>query len=174
MFALSRTKKPLSGLGQRIAAGALLVLALIAAVALLSRGSADSDGSSSSGSSQFTPQSYSSGSSSGSASSRSTSATNSPADDDGTATVVLSDLPAQARRTVALIDAGGPYPYSRDGVVFANRERLLPRQVKGWYHEYTVRTPGSSDRGARRIITGRDGAMYYTDDHYETCRRIVR
>lgn len=170
MFALSRTKTPLSGLGQRIATIALVLLAIIAAVALLSRGSGGGSASSSS-SSAFTPSSYSSGSSDASGASTSSSASQTS---DGLETVNLADLPTQARQTVALIDAGGPFPYSRDGVVFSNRERILPRQAKGWYHEYTVKTPGSSDRGARRIITGKDGAMYYTSDHYKTFRRIVR
>lgn len=173
MFALRRTKKPLSGIGQRIAAGALLALALIAVVALLTRGSGSA--SPDAGSSPFTPQSYSSAASdSSSASSTDASSGRSGTANDALGTVDLADLPPQARQTVELIDAGGPFPYSRDGVVFANRERLLPRQAKGWYHEYTVKTPGSSDRGARRIITGKDGAMYYTDDHYDSFRRIVR
>ncbi len=89
--------------------------------------------------------------------------------------VPLSSLPREARDTVALIDRGGPFPYSRDGVVFGNREGLLPRRARGFYHEYTVRTPGSRDRGARRIVTG-DGArlLYYTDDHYASFREVTR
>ncbi len=88
-------------------------------------------------------------------------------------TVAVSSLPAEARHTVALIDAGGPYPYSRDGIVFENRERLLPKEPSGYYHEYTVPTPGSSDRGARRIITGNGTEMYWTADHYRSFERIV-
>jgi ribonuclease T1 len=88
--------------------------------------------------------------------------------------VALADLPPEAQHTVSLIDQGGPFPYSRDGIVFENRERILPRKGSGYYHEYTVITPGSNDRGARRIITGQDGEMYYTDDHYESFREIVR
>ncbi|MEW1646819.1 ribonuclease domain-containing protein [Streptomyces sp. NPDC091219] len=88
--------------------------------------------------------------------------------------VRLSQLPAEARRTVALIDRGGPFPYARDGVVFGNHEKLLPRQKRGFYHEYTVRTPGSRDRGARRIVTGQDGGIYYTDDHYKSFRTVLR
>ncbi|WP_067455733.1 ribonuclease domain-containing protein [Actinomadura macra] len=80
-------------------------------------------------------------------------------------------LPDQADDTIALIDQGGPYPYPQDGTVFQNREGLLPQQPRGFYHEFTVRTPGSPDRGARRIITsgneGHDG-MYWTPDHYRT------
>ncbi|MFJ3420478.1 ribonuclease domain-containing protein [Streptomyces sp. NPDC086082] len=92
----------------------------------------------------------------------------------GTGTVKLSQLPAEARRTVALIDRGGPFPYAKDGVVFGNYEKLLPRQKRGFYHEYTVRTPGSRDRGARRIVTGQDGRIYYTDDHYKSFRTVLR
>ncbi|WP_405994565.1 ribonuclease domain-containing protein [Streptomyces sp. NBC_00986] len=92
----------------------------------------------------------------------------------GTATVQLSQLPAEARQTVALIDKGGPFPYAKDGVVFGNYEKLLPQQKRGYYHEYTVRTPGSRDRGARRIVTGRDSEIYYTDDHYKSFRTVLR
>ncbi|WP_405838081.1 ribonuclease domain-containing protein [Streptomyces sp. NBC_01518] len=92
----------------------------------------------------------------------------------GTATVKLSQLPAEARQTVALIDKGGPFPYAKDGVVFGNYEKLLPEQKRGYYHEYTVRTPGSRDRGARRIVTGQDGEIYYTDDHYKSFRTVLR
>jgi len=82
-------------------------------------------------------------------------------------------LPAEARQTIALIKTGGPFPYSRDGVVFNNRERQLPRRPRGYYHEYTVKTPGARDRGARRIIAGREGELYYTDDHYRTFKRVM-
>ncbi len=93
---------------------------------------------------------------------------------DGYATIAYTDLPKQAKETVRLIDAGGPYPYRKDGSVFSNREKLLPRKGSGYYREYTVDTPGSSDRGTRRIIQGKDGTMYYTDDHYRSFRRIQR
>ena len=83
-----------------------------------------------------------------------------------------SALPVEARATLALIRAGGPFPYDRDGSVFGNREALLPKRERGYYREYTVRTPGARDRGARRIVAGRDGEYYYTDDHYRTFRRI--
>jgi ribonuclease T1 len=86
--------------------------------------------------------------------------------------VALSSLPAEAVHTVALIKAGGPFPYDRDGVVFFNYEGLLPAEPSGYYHEYTVPTPGAEDRGARRIITGGDGTLYWTDDHYATFERI--
>ena len=91
----------------------------------------------------------------------------------GIATVVLSSLPAEARHTYELVAKGGPYPYPRDGVVFENRERVLPSQSSGYYHEYTVVTPGSFDRGARRMITGKAGERFYTDDHYATFRFVV-
>jgi ribonuclease T1 len=83
-------------------------------------------------------------------------------------------LPPEAATTLEAIDHGGPFPYPRDGVVFENREHLLPKQARGYYHEYTVTTPGSADRGARRIITGGNPpeAWYYTDDHYQSFRRV--
>lgn len=87
--------------------------------------------------------------------------------------VVEADLPPEARDTLRLIERGGPFPYRRDGIEFGNRERRLPLRGRGFYKEYTVPTPGSSDRGARRIVTGRDGARYYTSDHYRSFRRIV-
>jgi ribonuclease T1 len=92
----------------------------------------------------------------------------------------LAELPRQARETLALIKRGGPFPYRKDGAVFQNRERRLPLRPRGYYTEYTVRTPGSRDRGPRRIVAGRGatgdpatgGEYYYTEDHYETFRRI--
>ncbi|MBO2463784.1 ribonuclease domain-containing protein [Actinomadura violacea] len=85
--------------------------------------------------------------------------------------VCESTLPSQADDTIALIDKGGPFPYPQDGVVFQNREGLLPKEPQGYYHEYTVKTPGSPTRGARRIITsdhlGHSG-MYWTPNHYST------
>lgn len=95
---------------------------------------------------------------------------------DGLGTVAVGDLPAEARQTLALIREGGPYPYEKDGTVFGNYERKLPRQRRGYYTEYTVRTPQVRSRGARRIIAGgpdgRPTEFYYTDDHYQTFRRI--
>ncbi|MDX3057650.1 ribonuclease domain-containing protein [Streptomyces sp. NE06-03E] len=83
--------------------------------------------------------------------------------------ICYSALPSQAHDTLDLIDAGGPFPYEQDGTVFQNREALLPSQSTGYYHEYTVITPGSSDRGARRIVTGEEAEEdYYTADHYES------
>jgi ribonuclease T1 len=82
------------------------------------------------------------------------------------------ELPAEARATIALIRKGGPYPYARDGAFFVNREGALPRQKRGYYREYTVKTPGERTRGARRIVAGSGGELYYTDDHYNHFRRI--
>jgi ribonuclease T1 len=87
--------------------------------------------------------------------------------------VAVRDLPPEARETLELIESGGPFPYERDGAVFQNREGILPGEPSGYYHEYTVETAGSDDRGARRIVTGSDGERYYTDDHYESFRRIA-
>ncbi|MEW1753153.1 ribonuclease domain-containing protein [Streptomyces angustmyceticus] len=92
----------------------------------------------------------------------------------GMPAVPAGALPPQARHTLRLIDAGGPFPYPQDGTVFGNRERLLPRQPRGHYHEYTVPTPGSPDRGARRLVTGRSHETYYTDDHYRTFKAVLR
>jgi ribonuclease T1 len=89
------------------------------------------------------------------------------------ADVAPGELPPQARATVALIRAGGPFPYARDGAVFGNREGHLPKRPRGYSREYTVPTPGAVDRGARRIVAGRAGELYYTDDHYRTFRRII-
>ena len=86
--------------------------------------------------------------------------------------VQAEELPREARETLVLIQQGGPFPYRRDGVVFGNRERRLPSRPSGYYREYTVPPPGARDRGARRIITGTQGEYYYTDDHYNTFRRI--
>jgi ribonuclease T1 len=93
--------------------------------------------------------------------------------------VALSQLPPEARTTHRLILAGGPFSHHQDGVVFGNRERILPREPRGFYHEYTVDTPGSRDRGARRIVCGgaqrvNPEACFYTGDHYATFKRIVQ
>ncbi len=86
--------------------------------------------------------------------------------------VALSKLPPQAATTVGLVRSGGPFPYAQDGVVFGNAERHLPTEPRGFYHEYTVPTPGATDRGARRMITGQNGTWYYTADHYESFVRV--
>ncbi len=95
-------------------------------------------------------------------------------DQSGLPVVSLSELPREAADTVSAIDLGGPFRYDRDGVTFENREGLLPGHETGYYHEYTVETPGSDDRGARRVIAGSAGELYYTDDHYESFVRITR
>ena len=87
--------------------------------------------------------------------------------------IPLDRLPPQARATLELIRAGGPFPYPRDGAAFGNREGRLPKHRHGYYREYTVPTPGAGDRGARRIVGGRGGELYYTDDHYRSFRRII-
>ncbi len=85
-----------------------------------------------------------------------------------------AELPSEALQTLQLIESGGPYPYDRDGVTFENREGLLPEHPVGYYREFTVETPGSDDRGARRIVVGDGGEWYYTDDHYDSFARIAR
>lgn len=89
--------------------------------------------------------------------------------DSGLAVKPLSSLPSEAKDTWKLIEAGGPFPYPRnDNVVFGNREKLLPLKQSDYYREFTVKTPGSSDRGARRLITGKSKELYYTGDHYSS------
>ena len=89
--------------------------------------------------------------------------------------VALASLPREAQQVVVLIERGGPFPYAKDGTTFGNRERILPRQNSGFYREYTVPTPGESDRGARRIVTGDRGRqLFYTGDHYASFERIRR
>ncbi|MEK8051734.1 ribonuclease [Ideonella sp. DXS22W] len=97
---------------------------------------------------------------------------------DNGSTVALATLPPEAQQTQRLIHAGGPFPYAKDGSVFGNRERLLPAQARGFYREYTVPTPGSRDRGARRIVCGgrqstQPEACYYTADHYASFQLIA-
>lgn len=93
------------------------------------------------------------------------------------AAIQVAELPPQGRETYELIRQGGPFPYDKDGAVFGNRERLLPAGKRGYYREYTVVTPGSRDRGARRIVCGGPArapdACYYTADHYASFRKIV-
>jgi ribonuclease T1 len=96
---------------------------------------------------------------------------------DDMATMPVAGLPVQGAETYALIAQGGPFPYEKDGSVFGNRERLLPVSIRGYYREYTVRTPGVSHRGKRRIVCGGKprvpDACYYTADHYASFRKIV-
>ncbi|WP_250534730.1 ribonuclease [Caballeronia sp. AZ10_KS36] len=109
--------------------------------------------------------------------SRSAAAQAGQARNDDFATVAVAQLPKQAVETLQLIQAGGPFPYEKDGVVFGNRERLLPRRARGYYHEYTVPTPRARDRGARRIVCGGPKRQiddcYYSDDHYASFKRIA-
>ncbi len=89
-----------------------------------------------------------------------------------TTTIAVAELPPEARTTWHLIKQGGPFPYPRDGVVFGNYEHILPQQPRGYYHEYTVKTQGAHNRGARRIVCGIVPECYYSDDHYRTFKRI--
>lgn len=90
--------------------------------------------------------------------------------------IPVEALPREARHTLSLIKQGGPFPYEKDGTVFRNFEGVLPKQKRGYYLEFTVKTPGVPHRGARRIVSGGDprtsGEYYYTDDHYATFKRI--
>jgi ribonuclease T1 len=95
-----------------------------------------------------------------------------PADWDGD-TITHGELPPEALETLELSAAGGPYPYRQDGGTFGNREGLLPARPFGTYREYTVETPGSPDRGARRLVVGDDRDVYYTDDHYDSFRFVA-
>jgi ribonuclease T1 len=101
-----------------------------------------------------------------------------PAPETAAASIALADLPKQGRETYALILAGGPFAYDKDGTVFGNRERLLPAQKRGFYREYTVKTPYARNRGAKRIVCGgsqpaKPEVCYYTDDHYASFKRIA-
>jgi len=92
-------------------------------------------------------------------------------------TIAVADLPKEAQKTLVLIKQGGPYPYAKDGKVFGNYEKVLPKQKRGYYHEFTVKTPGARNRGARRIVAGGEltqpkHEFYYTDDHYASFKRI--
>ncbi|WP_093713030.1 ribonuclease domain-containing protein [Actinacidiphila alni] len=147
------------------AAAAVLATCLLALFCALLGGCADSSAS--------PAAAHSTGHSSGHSSGSSATAS-APAWADGHRTVRAADLPAQARDTLALIDRGGPYPYRRDGIVFGNLEKELPSHPRGYYHEYTVPTPGSRDRGARRIVTGRNDELFYTDDHYQSFEAVLR
>lgn len=87
--------------------------------------------------------------------------------------IAIDRLPPEARTTLRLISQGGPFPYDKDGATFGNFERLLPQAPRGFYREYTVETPGSYDRGARRIVAGGNGARFYTKDHYRSFREVI-
>ena len=84
----------------------------------------------------------------------------------------VKELPDEAKHTLELIKNNGPFPYPQDGATFGNREKRLPQRARGYYREYTVKTPGARDRGARRIVAGNGGEFYYTEDHYRSFRRI--
>lgn len=90
--------------------------------------------------------------------------------------IAVHELPREARHTLSLIKQGGPFPYLKDGRVFGNYEGLLPKRKRGYYHEFTVKTPGARNRGARRIVSGGNpassGEYYYTADHYASFKRI--
>ncbi len=92
----------------------------------------------------------------------------------GLPVIFYDELPPEAKETIRLIEQDGPFPYRKDGATFSNREGLLPARPHGYYREYTVITPGSPDRGARRIVAGENGELYYTDDHYASFREVVR
>lgn len=87
--------------------------------------------------------------------------------------IAYADLPPEAQETVALIEAGGPFPYDKDGSTFQNREGILPDEARGYYREYTVITPGEGDRGARRLVGGEVDELYYTDDHYASFSEVL-
>jgi ribonuclease T1 len=87
--------------------------------------------------------------------------------------IAVQQLPEEARQTLVLIKSNGPFPYPQDGRPFGNREKRLPLRERGYYREYTVKTPAVRDRGARRIVAGRNGEYYYSDDHYRSFRRII-
>jgi ribonuclease T1 len=104
-------------------------------------------------------------------------ASDTPAASGAQATVTKAQLPGEAAETLRLIKAGGPFPFGEDGVLFRNSAGLLPQHPRGYYHAYTVRTPGSADRGQRRIVCGgprrQTGDCYYTDDYYASFKRIA-
>jgi ribonuclease T1 len=92
---------------------------------------------------------------------------------EGLSVIAIAELPVEARDTLRAIKQGGPFAYPRDGVVFNNFEQVLPKRQRGYYHEYTVITPGVHNRGVRRIISGEINEYYYTADHYQTFKRIL-
>ncbi|MGZ8218055.1 ribonuclease domain-containing protein [Methylomagnum sp.] len=98
---------------------------------------------------------------------------NAPLDGSNLATISLAQLPAEALETLQLVAQGGPFPYPQDGTIFRNRENRLPNMATGYYREHTVASAGIIGRGARRIITGKSGEVYYTDDHYQTFQKVI-
>jgi ribonuclease T1 len=111
---------------------------------------------------------------SGSSNSSSKSSNSAAAKPAGMASIAEASLPAEARDVIKRIDDGSTFQYRQDGVTFQNRERLLPSEPSGYYREYTVVTPGAADRGARRLILGRKGELYYTQDHYGSFLWVLR
>ena len=154
-----RTRNPVALLV--VGCGALLALALVVASSLRASGDTTTPSAGTT-----VPAATTAAAGAGATAARITAPT-------GMASVRVSALPPEARRTLTRIDGDGPFPYAQDGAVFQNRERILPAKGSGYYREYTVETPGSDDRGARRIVVGETGERYYTDDHYDSFRLVV-
>lgn len=155
---------------------AAVLVAVLAALGWWVQAGADGGGEAGNPASE-TPSGTASGTPSGTASETpSGTAVEVPQTDEvsGLPFVALADLPPEAADTIALIDRGGPFPYEEDGSTFGNYEGLLPDRPDGYYREYTVETPGSDDRGARRIVGGAEGELYWTEDHYESFEVIWR
>ncbi len=159
--------------GPRVAAGAVAVVVVLLVAVLVGLLQPDGTG-------DATPPG--SGASAGAATTSRTARPTAPASsartmrdpESGLRVVTLSTLPREAQQTVALIEAGGPFPYSQDGATFGNYQRVLPAHARGWYREYTVVTPGERDRGPRRVVTGDDDrVVFYTADHYATFVRVA-
>ena len=155
-----------------------LTLVVVAAVALLAGvllTLAFKNGSSATTSTAATPTTQTGGSTGNNGKSLTTVSRGSTTKPNGSfATIKASELPPEGRTTLKLIASNGPFPFPKnDGVVFSNIEKILPKQAKGYYHEYTVITPGAPTRGTRRIITGKDGTKYYTNDHYKSFKIVV-
>ena len=158
--------------GPRVAAGAVAVVVVLLVAVLVGLLQPDGTG-------DATPPG--SGASAGATTSRtarpaapSSSARTTREPESGLRVVTLSTLPREAQQTLALIEAGGPFPYSQDGATFGNYQRVLPAHARGWYREYTVVTPGERDRGPRRVVTGDDDrVVFYTADHYATFVRVA-
>ena len=158
----------------QLAAGVLLVL--VALWLVLGNATGDGEGGAAGSSTTASSSSRSATPSAATPSSTRRSTPSSPTGertpDSGLPTIAVSELPREGRETLRLILRGGPFPYDRDGITFQNRERILPAQPRGYYAEYTVPTPGESDRGARRLVAGDDGDVYFTDDHYRSFRQV--
>ena len=166
----------------QLAAGVLLVL--VALWLVLGNATGDGDGgaagssttaassSRSATSSAVTPSSTRRSTPSSTGRTTPSSPTGERTPDSGLPTIAASELPREGRETLRLIHRGGPFPYDRDGITFQNRELILPAQPRGYYAEYTVPTPGESDRGARRLVAGDGGDVYFTDDHYRSFRQV--